>query len=174
MDKRKLPRSQSVKDKISKSKIGKGKDKTYKKVCKTCKNNYSTHHNRSKFCSKNCGNKYNYHYGNRGVKQKERVHNKRYDRYSKIGNCELCGIDYRDIKTMKDLGSRMHNAASVFMKDHINPKSHGGDDSDNNTRYLCWFCNMTRKDIEPKFDSAIKEAAISFWKELNKIPMSMY
>lgn len=171
MDKRKQPRTQDVKDKISKSKIGKGKDKTYNKICKNCEKNYHTFHNRSMFCCKKCMNKYNYHNGDKGIKQKERVNKSRQERYSKIGCCELCGIDYTNIKTLKDLGSNMMNAASVFMKDHIIPKSHGGDDAPSNLRYLCWFCNMTRKDIHSKYDEAIKQASRSFWRELNKIPL---
>lgn len=70
---------------------------------------------------------------------------------------------------MKDLGSTMMNAATVFMKDHITPLSKGGLSEDSNIRYLCWFCNMTRKDIDIKYDLAIKMAAISFWKEIIKL-----
>ncbi len=75
---------------------------------------------------------------------------------------------------MKELGSTMSNGASVFHKDHIIPRAKGGSDESWNTRFLCWFCNMARKDMDAKYDNAIRASAIAFWAHIKvtiKIPL---
>ena len=151
---------------VSLKRIGHGKDKQWNKVCSWCKKEYKSFHNRGKFCSSSCIDKDRYH---NKPNRKALVKAKQIKIYTAIGQCELCEVSYQEIKTMKDLGSTMYNGASVFYKDHIIPQSKGGDDSEENTRFLCWFCNMARKDMDSKYDEAIRKSAIAFWEELKNL-----
>lgn len=141
-------------------------NKNNKLKCIYCNKEFMAVHRDKKFCNKNCEWAYGYKFGNRGKNSRARIKEKQVERFILIGKCELCEISYLEIKTMKDLGSTMMNAASVFHKDHILPQSKGGQDTPENTRYLCWFCNMSRKDMDSKYDEAIKQSSIAFWKEI--------
>jgi len=50
-----------------------------------------------------------------------------------------------------------------FHRDHIDPRRNGGGDHDDNRRWLCWFCNVARQDLDPVCDDAIAAAGRAFW-----------
>lgn len=161
--------SDELKLKVSLAKKGCNPKKKHPKICINCGIAFiAFHKNKNSFCSGKCLDKYHYKNGRKGDKQRVKNKSRLLEKSSLIGKCNLCGIEYNKIKTMKDLGSTMLNAASVFHKDHIIPLSKGGLNDSNNIRYLCWFCNFSRKDIDIKYDEAIKQSSISFWEIINK------
>lgn len=139
----------------------------YPKTCRRCGVAFMAKHARALFCSSRCSDNHRY---NTNPTEKNRIRAKRVLRYQAIGECALCGIRYSAIKTIKDLGGGMRNGAAVFMKDHIIPRAAGGSDDESNRRYLCWFCNMTRKDMDARHDEAIRQAAVAFWSVINGEP----
>lgn len=151
---------------IRSKKIGIKMEKKFPCICTYCNVSFNAAHKDKKYCSQSCLDKDHYHNGKKGKYQKDKNKKRLLEKSKNICNCELCGINYLDIKTLKDLGSNMYNGNSIFHKDHIIPKSKDGADFEENTRYLCWFCNMSRKDIDSKYDEAIKQASISFWKKI--------
>lgn len=150
-------------------KLGKKCTLKHECTCKSCGSVFKAAHKDKIYCSKNCMYKYAYHHGNRGLKQKRKNMTALLKKCEIIQNCELCEIHYSNIKTIKELGSTTSAAGSYFMKDHILPKSKGGGEEKSNIRNLCWFCNMTRKDMSILYDPAIKAAAKAFWKVINSL-----
>jgi hypothetical protein len=114
------------------------------------------------FCSSKCFDGWRYLH-----KKKDQIAKRREARYQAMSPCALCGVDYQTILTAKCLGSRMHQ--QKFVKDHILPRSHDGDDSPDNLRNLCWFCNTARRDISSDYDKAIAAAGKAFWDEIRKL-----
>lgn len=145
------------------SKKGKKHIPRKERECSYCQKVFLAVHKDKKFCSKRCEWKFGYHFGNSGKTRKIKARENLLAKSMAIGNCQLCGVLYSDIKTLKELGSTMFNSASIFHKDHMTPLSKGGLDIPGNIRYLCWFCNFARKDIDTSHDGAIKNASAAFW-----------
>ena len=81
----------------------------------------------------------------------------------KIGHCALCLTSHEKILPPSAFGMRRYNKAATFHTDHIIPISKGGDNAEANRRYLCWFCNSARLDMDAKCDAAIAAAGRAFW-----------
>jgi len=94
------------------------------------------------------------------VRQKERE-----EQANQVGYCRLCGVKRENIMSPKELG-KTDREGGYFHLDHIVPKSKGGSDKKSNLRWLCWFCNQSRGNMEGQ-DQAVATASKAFWKALN-------
>jgi endogenous inhibitor of DNA gyrase (YacG/DUF329 family) len=80
-----------------------------------------------------------------------------------IGSCTLCGVTYARLRTPDTFGIGGHLGATTFHRDHIVPRSRGGGEG-RNVRWVCWFCNWTRRNLPAAYDPAIAAAGRAFWK----------
>jgi hypothetical protein len=129
--------------------------------CRYCGKSFKPYTTRNVYCSQKCSNNDRYH--NRGRNKLVRL--KTLEFHKKIGFCRLCGVTFEELKTPFELGvSKRKNGH--FHKDHIKPKARGGEKG--KTRWLCWYCNMTRGSMRQKYDSAIAKAGKAFWKAINE------
>jgi HNH endonuclease len=140
--------------------------------CAYCKTTFTLCRYDQRFCSIKCNNNWHYHFGTKGIALRAKKKAERERAYAEIGTCALCGTKREKLLTMIELGgSKKAVARGIFHRDHIIARSKGGADASSNRRWLCWFCNLTRKDIDHEYDSAIAAAGKAFWKEIDKIPL---
>lgn len=140
------------------------------KICDYCQAAYTSKRYRQRFCSDKCAGNWHYNFGSKGQNRKRKSHEKREKLYNEIKFCTLCGVEKQDIRTLPELGAHKNSISrGLFQRDHIVPKSQNGGDSEDNLRWLCWFCNLSRKDINLKYDSAIAAAGKAFWNTIKKI-----
>lgn len=122
-----------------------------------------------KFCSMTCNDRWAVKFGRKGQTRRTKNADKRARRDAEIGACSLCGISHENIVPARELGITRRNASGAFHKDHIIPKSKGGGDEYENTRYLCWFCNLARMDMRGDCDPAIAAAGRAFWATISSL-----
>lgn len=119
-----------------------------------------------RFCSTKCADKWNYAHGAKGINRRKKTAAALHAKNESIGKCALCHTHYTRIVAASVLGRTSKAASALFHHDHKIPKSKGGVDGPPNRRYLCWFCNLARLDIDAKHDNAIAAAGRAFWKSL--------
>lgn len=134
-------------------------------TCANCKKVFIPDRYNARFCSTTCRDRHFHktHGAQKSQRRREAVeaHNK------EIGQCALCEVRYDQIRLSTALGSRSNRGK--FHKDHITPRSKNGSSTSENQRYLCWFCNLARTDIDAKWDAAIAAAGRAFWRNVKAI-----
>lgn len=136
--------------------------------CLKCNEEYVQKRYDAKFCSVRCSDSWNILYGNKGKNRREKLANAKMKKESEIGSCALCGVHHESIVIENDLGKTKKNGTSKFHEDHVETRSKGGSDDPGNKRWLCWFCNLARMDMDSVHDSAVAAAGAAFWKVINE------
>lgn len=139
------------------------------RICDECGKEYVATQKRQRCCSIACIRKLHAKPSEHKRQLQQKARDKVRQRLEKqISRCSLCGISYANIITPREFGMRSGSGKSKFQIDHIVPRGNGGDDNIDNVRYVCWFCNVARQDLDSKYDSAIVAAGKAFWEEINK------
>lgn len=138
-------------------------------TCKHCGKTFKPKRYDQSFCSGKCSGRWAYGQGGKGARKRARDEKRREEFNRRVGKCALCQTSHDKIRSQRELGIGGKTGAAKFHGDHIIPKSRGGTEDAANKRYLCWFCNLSRKDLDVKFDQAIAEAGKAFWRWIAKI-----
>lgn len=126
-----------------------------------------------RFCTTRCGDNWSLRYGKKGENRRRKVDEAREQRNREAGACALCGTPHTRIIPPGLLGLRSKGAKAKFHSDHIVPRFNGGHDGDDNRRYVCWFCNVARQNLDAQFDPAISAAGKAFWAAIAPLYTSM-
>ncbi len=139
------------------------------KKCIVCEAEFKTKNWQQRFCESKCRDKWRYINGKKEKQQlKREKNNLKIELETK--ECGLCKTKVENIKTKMELGIHKFST-SKLEKDHILPYSKGGSNVNENIRYICWFCNRSRINLDLMYDKVIAETGRVFWAEINKIPV---
>lgn len=134
--------------------------------CEQCGELYIVKRYDTRCCSRRCADLWRWKHGkSQRLAEQRRI--ARGQRDAEIGACALCRTSHTWLRPLASFGSQQKNANVLFHRDHITAKSRGGSAERNNLRYVCWFCNYTRRAMDVTHDAAIAAAGRAFWKHVN-------
>jgi len=119
-----------------------------------------------RFCSIPCSDQWHIKFGIKGRNKRAKINAARECLNIEVDTCTLCGTSYDQIIPPIELGIYRGSSKAKFHKDHIIPRANGGDDTTDNLRYVCWFCNVARQNLDSQYDTAIAAAGKAFWNEM--------
>lgn len=136
-------------------------------ACAHCGTTFTPDRHNARFCSTKCRDGFYSREPNTRARRLERAKVKREEKNKRIRSCALCGTKEKHILTPDQLGGK-YGAGSKFHSDHIVARSNGGESNGDNLRFVCWFCNQAKRDIDNAYDSAVASASRAFWREIRK------
>lgn len=138
-------------------------DKLPERECVQCKTKFKPFAVFNVYCSKECRYKHNGKtYRATGTLRRQKI---RELLAVEIGKCCLCGTSHEEIVPASEFGILAERGKAKFHNDHITPKARGGDNSPENKRWLCWYCNMSRNSMDVIADPFIAAGGRAFWEE---------
>lgn len=132
-------------------------------TCPICQAVFAPKRYDQRCCSIPCNNRWQSQYGTKSRSWRTQALARRRKRWEAIGCCALCQTPTAGLVPMSALGGRRKNAAALYHRDHILPRNAGGGDEPENLRWLCWFCNSARQDMDAAHDAMIAAAGSAFW-----------
>lgn len=141
-------------------------------VCEMCDEEYKPQRYDQRFCSLLCGDRWHIKFGVKGRNQKAKVNATRERLNVAVNTCVLCGTSHNQIIPPNELGMHWRSGKAKFHVDHIIPKGNGGNDTTDNLRYVCWFCNFARQNLDSQYDTAIAAAGRAFWNEMIQLTIN--
>lgn len=137
-------------------------------TCAECARVFAPKRYDQRFCSSPCNDRWHSAHGRKADTRRAKAQAEQEARWKAIGRCALCGTATDQLRPRTEFGATTWRGWGLYQRDHVLPRSHGGDDSPENLRWLCWFCNVTRQNIDGAHDRLIAAAGRAFWEAHRK------